>query len=721
MKQYINILLSLFLTITSCQPAFAQTKVDGSLLKGDVIGGTASNTRRLVVPKDTKTNLDAKTRLEANLVYGTDTKKAYIDNGTDLVAVGSGSGGETNYIVNGDADGASASIFIPYADAAGTRPVDGTGGSPTVTTSITSTAPLAGTKSYLLTKPASNVQGQGWAIPFSVDLGYRAKASKITVSYIVNSGTFVAGSDTTESDVIWYLYDVTNSVLIEPSNIKMRASNTVISDLYDAEFQTSATGSSYRLIAHVQSTSALAYELKVDEIKISPNKVTLGPVNSDPQNATCTASWTTNTTTTCKIERDGGFASIEWNLALAGAPNATALSVSLPAGMSVDMSRLVSVGAGFPIHGTASANRSGSATTIYVLMASTTSFYITYSSNTATWAQSIVSNTAPVTWAAGDNIMARIRVPITGWGSSQKISDGYDGRLIALSASISGTQSVPSATATKIVWNTTSNSYDKTASLNTSTGTVTILSSGIYSISGAVNYAASAAAYELDARLYINGSFIKLNGEGKSGTSSIPAYARFNFRQELKAGDTVEIYSVQTSGASLTVRGNGSAQDLTYLNVEKLQSPQSISASEEISARYTTAAGQSITGATDTLIDFGTKDYDSHNAVTTGGSWKFTAPTAGRYRVTAQIVSGNLTWTVAGQVMYGMLFKNGTIAQNGVIEAAKNPGTFRMNAPMSTTIDLKAGDYIDYRIQQSIGGALFASAAHCWINIEKVK
>lgn len=38
-----------------------------------------------------------------------------------------------------------------------------------------------------------------------------------------------------------------------------------------------------------------------------------------------------------------------------------------------------------------------------------------------------------------------------------------------------------------------------------------------------------------------------------------------------------------------------------------------------------------------------------------------------------------------------------------------------------TTIDLKAGDYIDYRIQQTIGGALFASAAHCWINIEKVK
>ena len=65
----------------------------------------------------------------------------------DAIIVGSGAGGVVNLITNGSADDTATSIFVPYADAAGTRPVDGTGGSPTVTTSMTSTSPLIGTKS----------------------------------------------------------------------------------------------------------------------------------------------------------------------------------------------------------------------------------------------------------------------------------------------------------------------------------------------------------------------------------------------------------------------------------------------------------------------------------------------------------------------------------------------------------------------------------------------
>lgn len=705
MKQYINILLSLFLTITSCHPAFAQTKVDGSLLKGDVIGGTASNTRRLVVPKDTKTNLDAKTRLEANLVYGTDTKKAYIDNGTDLVAVGSGSGGETNYIVNGDADGASASIFIPYADAAATRPVDGTGGSPTVTTAITSTVPLVGAKSYLLTKPASNVQGQGWAIPFSVDLGYRAKASKITVSYIVNSGTFVAGSDTTESDVIWYLYDVTNSVLIEPSNIKMRASNTVISDLYDAEFQTSATGSSYRLIAHVQSTSALAYELKVDEIKISPNKVTLGPVNSDPQNATCTASWTTNTTTTCKIERDGGFASIEWNLALAGAPNATTLSVSLPAGMSVDMSRLVSVGAGFPIHGTASANRSGSATTIYVLMASTTSFYITYSSNTATWAQSIVSNTAPVTWAAGDNIMARIRVPITGWGSSQRISDGYDGRNISLFA-YNATGPTLNTTSQKITF-----------------GTITVDTVG--SFASSEFEAKTSDYYEIDAEILnssnnvyievfkkpVGGSFVIVN-EARSYSPTTKVNGSYTVY--IKAGEKVALYAKLLSGT-----GNLDAQ-FCRLRITRRQAPQTISASDKVYLFYRNSSGQSIPSGTQTTVTNWTKTSDSHNAfnATTG---IFTAPNAGTFEISAMITMDDATASSDRNVFIRDITNSLDVVHS--IRPYTTLASGQISQNVNAIIDLVAGQQIAIQVSQSSGAAqnITATAARNNLSIKQVK
>lgn len=50
--------------------------------------GTASDTSRLTVGKEAKTNLDSLTRKEATLMYGTDTKQLYVDDGTNLLAVG---------------------------------------------------------------------------------------------------------------------------------------------------------------------------------------------------------------------------------------------------------------------------------------------------------------------------------------------------------------------------------------------------------------------------------------------------------------------------------------------------------------------------------------------------------------------------------------------------------------------------------------------------------
>jgi hypothetical protein len=140
-----------------------------------------------------------------------------------------------------------------------------------------------------------------------------------------------------------------------------------------------------------------------------------------------------------------------------------------------------------------------------------------------------------------------------------------------------------------------------------------------------------------------------------------------------------------------------------------------------LSARYNSSAGQSITASTDTIVDFGTKDYDSHNAVTTGGSWKFTAPISGKYKVSALAVSGNNAWTTASQVLYAVLYKNGSAITNGPIETSRVAATFRMNAVLNTSIDLLAGDYIDVRVFQSLTASLFASAQHVYVSIEYLK
>lgn len=64
-----------------------------ALTNKDYDGGTASNARRLTVPKDTKANLDALTRKEATLVFASDQDKLYADDGTTLRAIGGGGGG----------------------------------------------------------------------------------------------------------------------------------------------------------------------------------------------------------------------------------------------------------------------------------------------------------------------------------------------------------------------------------------------------------------------------------------------------------------------------------------------------------------------------------------------------------------------------------------------------------------------------------------------------
>lgn len=59
-----------------------------ALTNKDYDGGTASDTSRITVPKDTKTNLDALTRKEGTIVYASDENKMYADDGATLQLIG---------------------------------------------------------------------------------------------------------------------------------------------------------------------------------------------------------------------------------------------------------------------------------------------------------------------------------------------------------------------------------------------------------------------------------------------------------------------------------------------------------------------------------------------------------------------------------------------------------------------------------------------------------
>jgi len=100
------------------------------------------------------------------------------------------------------------------------------------------------------------------------------------------------------------------------------------------------------------------------------------------------------------------------------------------------------------------------------------------------------------------------------------------------------------------------------------------------------------------------------------------------------------------------------------------------------------ASSATFTPGSNTQINFDTKLYDTHAAVTTGaGAWKFTAPVSGYYQINALVDYGSGT---SGNIE---LYKNGSAyAYLGYYAS----GTY-FGGSNTLTLQLNAGDYIDVR------------------------
>lgn len=130
-----------------------------------------------------------------------------------------------------------------------------------------------------------------------------------------------------------------------------------------------------------------------------------------------------------------------------------------------------------------------------------------------------------------------------------------------------------------------------------------------------------------------------------------------------------------------------------------------IGANETVAASYYCSAKQK--NSSSTPINFDTKIDDTHNAVTTG-TWKFTAPVSGLYKI------GGSHNSASGTGFYIQLYKNGSIHM-GNVGYVTSDGTTGYSAQLR----LLAGDYIDLRGSSSntaSGGALTAGPARIEIS-----
>lgn len=513
---------------------------------------------------------------------------------------------------------AVTSPWSAYKDAAGVLPVDGTAGTALyITCANSATSPLAGTKSFLITKTANNAQGEGCSIPFTIPTSSTYKVNRLAFDYAIASGTY------TDDQVEWFVYDVTNGTVkpFTPSKLK---NHSLPSETFapNGEFQASGS-TSYRLIAHIAGTSASAYSLKFDNFKLGVFEKTYGSVVTDWVAYTPTfTGFGTVSNVNAQWRKSGD--SVELSVRFqSGTSTATEARVTLPTGFVADSSKILTLQqSGIYSRSTSSTAKGG-----MVLMEPSVG-YVTFG-DFNTIGSGTTSSLAKALGTAVENnssvVSFSAKIPIAGWSSSQVMSNDADTRVVA--AIITGNPASTSANGVVIFPTVSKDTHGK---YNPTTGEYTVPETGYYKVSSALYGSFSYGAF-----------LAAVNGSGKQ-----PALG-FNTASGTVSGSTTVFAN---AGEKITVYNTVALSSLSSycgLTIERISGPSRIAASESVSFSANTSTTAATTSAP---FIYTVKDHDTHNAYSTV-TGVFTVPSPGKYHCDA------FAYSVTDYTPY--IYKNG--------------------------------------------------------------
>lgn len=266
--------------------------------------------------------------LNGDIYYNTTTNKfRKYENGAwkNLSDGGSGQGSK-NYIANGTFEDDISGVAT-YDD--GANYVDGTGGSPTaITISRTTSSPLAGTASLLISKAASSSVGEGASIASTtIDIEDRNRPLFVKLSYDFSHANYVSG------DVQLKAYDMTNGAIlaVRPlGNLDTSGGFLKTQAIATAMIYQPSTCTQVRLSIHCQTDNASgsAWTAKVDSVSVGPDSPT-PTIGMRSEIVTANGSFTGGT---LRVSKVGNIVTISSNASLthASANNITSSAGLIP-------------------------------------------------------------------------------------------------------------------------------------------------------------------------------------------------------------------------------------------------------------------------------------------------------------------------------------------------------------------------------------------------------
>ncbi len=662
---------------------------------------------------------DPTTNIKAgDMYYNTTTGKHKTYNGTTWSEVGSGSGsGGKNYLTsyngntgNGDFELSNTTGWSLFnTTITNNLPTTITAGASSITTfdTVTGGSQLAKTFSLQTASSTSLTAGHGFlSDAFTIDTEDQAKAWSFAFSYKLASGGITANfSGTSANTYAVFIYDVTNTSWIQPAGVYNLVQKSGVG-MSTGTFQTSATGTQYRIAVICFNAYASSITMYWDSFSIGPNSKVQGAAISDWVACTPTSNFT-NTTTTGFVRRVGDSAEFIIAANCTGTPGAANLTFTLPSGFVIDTNK-IAFGANNSFANSSGVIRDSgsgsynafpyyaSSTTIQVRVANASGTYGILDSATAT---------VPFAFATGDSAQVHFMVPIVGWSSNAVMSQDTDTRIVDFTLAgnpnntITGSFSKMTWAATPVNkdthsgWDQTNSEYiipvsgDYFVSMQTEIGGTEATDN---SIGLQVFNATTSSSLGVFYTRVMNSTLSSTTINGSKLLINLTAGTRLQFRSI--SDITAPVYSASVQGTSVSLM--------------RLTGPSVIAASETVGLICNPQTATGTITSSPSVAKLGTVSRDTHGMynTTTGLA---TIPVSGWYHLDGK-VDISTSGIASGQYYAASFIVNGSSGfENFFVVGGTTPASG--TAHTSITRYLNAGDTVGLGARSSATSPVYSS------------